>query len=113
MLERASWWPAGGLFHDNRDPHRIGVHHLNQGIRNVSMGTKVARSMVPLTSTGSVIAASTASTRFRGPLIVIVGGSDSILRDLVAGGESSEHAGMHRNLAGKPRVKGQMKLAWE
>ena len=37
MLISATPASGRGLFHDNRDPHRIGVHHLDQGIRNVSM----------------------------------------------------------------------------
>src|SRR5882724_10395589 len=32
-----SAWDDRHLLHDNRDSHRIGVHHLHQGIRNVSM----------------------------------------------------------------------------
>ncbi len=66
--------------------------------------------MVPLTSTGSVIAASTASTRFFGPLIVIVGGSDTIC-PICNRLRNSENPRMHRNLPGKPSIESQMKLA--
>ena len=67
--------------------------------------------MVPLASTGSVIAASTASTRLRGPLIVIVAGSGIDVPDLVAGSEGAENPRTHRNLAGKTSVEGEVKLA--
>ena len=67
--------------------------------------------MVPLASTESVMAASTASTRFCGPLTVIVEGSATMLADLIARGEAAKHPRMHRDLPGKPRVKREVELA--
>ena len=67
--------------------------------------------MVPLASIESVMAASTASTRFCGPLIVIVEGSAIDALDLVSRSEIAQNPRTYRNLAGKPSVKGEVELA--
>ena len=57
------------------------------------------------------MAASTASTRLRGPLIVIVAGSRIDVPNLVARREGAENPGPHRDLARKTSVEGEVKLA--
>jgi len=63
-----------------------------------------------LASTESVIAASTASTRFCGPLIVTVEGS-AMMRRWHSPEQNCPPPGMHRNLAREPRVKREVELA--
>ena len=65
--------------------------------------------MAPLASIGSVMAASTASTRLRGPLIVIEDGSASGA-DLVARSEVAESPWTYRDLAGQAGVKHEVEL---
>ncbi len=66
--------------------------------------------MVPLTSTGSVMAASTASTRRRGPVIVTVGGSAITLRHSHAARKISGHTRSNLDDAGRAIIEGEVKL---
>ena len=91
---------AGSFLHDNRHPHRIGIRNLDQRIGNISMPEKVARSDAPLTSTGSVIADSTASTASCGPLMVMVAGSTINSLDAIAGNETCPRRAAGPALAG-------------
>src|ERR1700730_1441886 len=99
------------FLHNNRHPHRIGVHDPDQGIRNISMPDEGGS----VHGSARVYRVGNGSLDCLYPLLGSADGNCRWLRDnvpdLITRSEVADHSGMNRNLAGKARVKCEVELA--
>src|SRR4051812_26036286 len=103
---------GGDFFHDNRHPHRIGIHYLYQGIRNVSMPHKRG----PLHRAAGVDGIGDGSLDRRDPRARPTDRNSRRIGfntpDLVSRYKIAKSPRTHRNLARQASIESQMKLVW-